>query len=95
MKKKTRMPLLWQQVLFMFSPIPGIENARSDAVDAHEVETGENVVVCGGGITGLECALTLAKEGKSVTVVDQLKREDFIAKCRFLIKRIYWISWRI
>ncbi len=48
------------------------------AVDAHEVETGENVVVCGGGITGLECALTLAKEGKCVTVVDQLKREDFI-----------------
>lgn len=65
--------------VYIQPPIPGIENALSvRAVDAHEVETGENVVVCGGGITGLECALTLAKEGKSVTVVDQLKREDFI-----------------
>ena len=65
--------------VYVQPPIPGIENALSvRAVDAHEVETGDNVVVCGGGITGLECALTLAKEGKSVTVVDQLKREDFI-----------------
>lgn len=65
--------------VYVQPPIPGIENALSvRAVDAHEVETGENVVVCGGGITGLECALALAKEGKSVTVVDQLKREDFI-----------------
>ena len=65
--------------VYVQPPIPGIENALSvRSVDAHEVETGENVVVCGGGITGLECALALAKEGKSVTVVDQLKREDFI-----------------
>ena len=65
--------------VYVQPPIPGIENALPvRAVDAHEVETGENVVVCGGGITGLECALALAKEGKSVTVVDQLKREDFI-----------------
>ena len=65
--------------VYVQPPIPGIENALSvRAVDAHEVETGENVVVYGGGITGLECALALAKEGKSVTVVDQLKREDFI-----------------
>ena len=47
--------------VYVQPPIPGIENALSvRAVDAHEVETGENVVVCGGGITGLECALTLA-----------------------------------
>lgn len=57
--------------VYVQPPIPGIENALSvRAVDAHEVETGENVVVCGGGITGLEGALTLAKESKSVTVVD-------------------------
>lgn len=65
--------------VYVQPPISGIENALSvRAVDAHEVEIGENVVVCGGGITGLECALALAKEGKCVTVVDQLKREDFI-----------------
>ena len=36
------------------------------------------VLKCNADGTGLECALALAKEGKKVTVVDQLKREDFI-----------------
>ena len=35
-------------------------------------------MVCGGGITGLECALALSQEGKKVTVVDMLPRENFV-----------------
>lgn len=65
--------------VYMTPPIPGIENALSVRdVDAHEVECGETVVVCGGGITGLECALTLSNEGRKVTVVDMLPRENFV-----------------
>ncbi len=64
---------------YLSPPIPGMENALPvRAVDAHEVETGERVVVCGGGISGLECALTLALEGRQVTVVDLLPRERFV-----------------
>ena len=65
--------------VYVQPPIPGMAAALPvRAVDAHEVPVGEQVVVCGGGITGLECALALAQEGKKVTVIDQLKREDFI-----------------
>ena len=65
--------------VYMTPPIPGIENALAVRdVDANTVDTGENVVVCGGGITGLECALALANEGKKVTVVDMLPTENFV-----------------
>lgn len=65
--------------VYMTPPIPGIETALPvRKVDAHEVECGETVVVCGGGITGLECALTLSNEGRKVTVVDMLPRENFV-----------------
>ena len=65
--------------VYMAPPIPGIETALPvREVDAHEVECGESVVVCGGGITGLECALALSQEGKKVTVVDMLPRENFV-----------------
>ena len=65
--------------VYMTPPIPGIDTALPvREVDAHEVECGESVVVCGGGITGLECALALSQEGKKVTVVDMLPRENFV-----------------
>ena len=64
---------------YLTPPIPGIAEALPVRdVDAHTVETGEKVVVCGGGITGLECALALSNEGKAVTVVDLLPRENFV-----------------
>ncbi len=67
--------------VYMTPPIPGMENALAvRSVDAHEVPCGNSVVVCGGGITGLECALTLAMEGKKVTVVDMLPRDQFVAE---------------
>ena len=65
--------------VYLNPPIKGIEQALAvREVDAHEVETGKTAVVCGGGITGLECALMLAREGKQVKVVDQLPRDQFV-----------------
>lgn len=67
--------------VYLNPPIPGMEHALAVRdVDNHTVEPQETVVVCGGGITGLECALTLAQEGKKVTVVDMLPREQFVSE---------------
>jgi NADPH-dependent 2,4-dienoyl-CoA reductase/sulfur reductase-like enzyme len=41
-------------------------------VNIGKVKVGENVVVIGGGFTGSETALQLAKDGKKVTVIDML-----------------------
>ncbi len=60
--------------------IPGItlEKVKTVSdVENHRVPVGEQVVVCGGGIVGLECAVMLGMEGKQVTVVDQIPLEKF------------------
>ena len=65
---------------YLKPPIPGIdgENVKTVSdVENHRVEVGQNVVVCGGGIVGLECAVMLGMEGKSVTVIDQIPVEKF------------------
>ena len=46
-------------------------------VDRGEVGTGKKVVVCGAGMSGTECALALAMDGKDVTLVDILPEEKF------------------
>ncbi|MCF0132418.1 MAG: FAD-dependent oxidoreductase [Blautia sp.] len=54
-------------------PIPGIDQQHVlDVVTAHEKEelSGENVVVIGAGPSGCECALSLAGQGKKVTLVE-------------------------
>lgn len=62
-------------------PIPGIDG--ENVVDVISVDsgkatiTGENVLICGGGMSGLECALGLAMQGKKVTVLDMVPVEDF------------------
>ena len=64
----------------------GAEEIRPPLAGAHRVmtvaeanlglrETGASVVICGGGLSGCECALQLAHDGKSVTIVDA-KSED-------------------
>jgi pyruvate/2-oxoglutarate dehydrogenase complex dihydrolipoamide dehydrogenase (E3) component len=66
----------------LMPPIPGISKPQVVdvlAVDNGRVEVGERVVVCGGGVSGLECALELALMGKKVTVVDRLPVEQFAA----------------
>ena len=60
--------------------IKGIDGANVkdvSAVDRGDVETGAKVVVCGAGLSGTECALQLAMEGKEVTLVDILPEEKF------------------
>lgn len=60
--------------------IPGIDRANVHHVldvDTGREETGDNVVVCGGGLSGMECALGLAMQGKKVTVVDMIPAGSF------------------
>jgi len=60
--------------------IPGIDNKNVLDVltaDSGKAEIGQNVVVCGGGLSGLECALALAMDKKNVTVVDMIPTERF------------------
>lgn len=60
--------------------IPGIRGDKVKAVsdvENHRVPVGQRVVVCGGGIVGLECAVMLGMEGRQVTVVDQIPLEEF------------------
>jgi len=47
----------------------------SGDVELKKVETGNKVVVAGAGFTGLETALSLAMEGKDVTVIDMIDKE--------------------
>ncbi len=61
-------------------PIPGIDGSNVVTVvdvDRGEAETGQRVVVCGGGLSGAECAISLGMEGKEVTLVDMIPVEDF------------------
>ena len=70
--------------------IPGINGANvkmlSD-VESKRIDIGRRIVVCGGGLSGVECAVGLAREGKEVTVVDMVPTEDF-CKDLFFITRI-------
>jgi 2,4-dienoyl-CoA reductase-like NADH-dependent reductase (Old Yellow Enzyme family)/thioredoxin reductase len=66
---------------YLFTPnIPGIDGANVHdviSVDNGRVAVGQQVVVCGGGLSGLECALALAMKGKEVTVVDMIPTREF------------------
>ena len=60
--------------------IPGVDLKQVKTVsdvENHRVPVGAKVVVCGGGIVGLECAVMLGMEGKQVTVIDQIPVEKF------------------
>jgi 2,4-dienoyl-CoA reductase-like NADH-dependent reductase (Old Yellow Enzyme family)/thioredoxin reductase len=62
--------------------IQGIHNSNvhmlSD-VEHKRVTVGENIVICGGGLSGIEGAVGLGREGKRVTVIDILPEEKFCA----------------
>jgi 2,4-dienoyl-CoA reductase-like NADH-dependent reductase (Old Yellow Enzyme family)/thioredoxin reductase len=55
-------------------------------VDNGRVKVGNKVVVCGGGVSGMECALALAMEGKAVTVVDLIPVENFACDMMFITR---------
>ena len=67
---------------YLTPPIPGIDHEKVKAVrdvDGKTVDVGSTVVVCGAGLSGLECALALSQEGKNVTVVDMIPADAFCA----------------
>lgn len=62
-------------------PIPGLDGtnvAWVGDVESGTKETGLNVVVAGGGLTGCETALNLARKGKNVTIVEMVDRADML-----------------
>lgn len=83
MKEKPDVLYLATGAKLLVPNIPGIGSANVVdvlSVDSGKVKTGQKVVVCGGGMSGLECALALAMDGKEVTVVDMLPAEEFAAE---------------
>lgn len=67
----------------MIPPVPGIDGANvclAVDVDKGLAKPGKRVVLVGGGLTGSETAVTLAREGHEVTVVDMLTMEKLRAK---------------
>ena len=65
---------------YLKPPIEGIDLPHVvmlQEADAHPEKLARNLVICGGGSSGLETALSLAREGHQVTVVDQLPIEKF------------------
>ena len=56
--------------------LPGLDDKRVIPVlEAHtQGVSGQKVVVCGGGLSGCDCALELAMQGKEVTLVEMTKR---------------------
>ena len=58
-------------------PIPGMENAMEATDYLYGRETGERVVIIGGGLTGCEIAYDLLLKGKKPTIVEM--KNDLIA----------------
>ena len=58
------------------------------SADCGRAEIGQRVVVCGGGMSGLECALGLAMEGKDVTVVDMVPVDQFAGEIVFFTRNM-------
>jgi NADPH-dependent 2,4-dienoyl-CoA reductase/sulfur reductase-like enzyme len=77
----------------LMPPIPGIGMAHVKHVvdiDNKRAEAGQNPIICGGGASGLECALELAMQGKKVTVVDQLCVNEFAKDMSFITRQMLW-----
>jgi len=69
--------------------IKGIDSANVTdvvSVDRGDVVTGNKVVVCGAGMSGTECAIGLAMEGKEVILVDMLPLDMFYNDVPFFSK---------
>jgi 2,4-dienoyl-CoA reductase-like NADH-dependent reductase (Old Yellow Enzyme family)/NADPH-dependent glutamate synthase beta subunit-like oxidoreductase len=75
----------------LIPPIPGIDSDNVKHVldiDNKRAEAGGEVVVCGGGASGLECALELTLQGKTVTVIDRIPAEDFGRDMSLITRRM-------
>ena len=61
--------------------IPGLDGADVvwvGDVESGSVEVGQNVVIAGGGLTGCETALDLARKGKNVTIVEMVSEKKML-----------------
>lgn len=61
--------------------VPGINRPNvhwAGDVDAKKVKVGEKVIVVGAGLTGVETALELAKQGKKVTIIEMMGPDSVI-----------------
>ncbi len=70
-------------------PIPGMDGDNVCSVldvDSGRKKISGTVVVCGGGLSGLESALALGMEGCDVTVVDMIPIEDFGADANVCLR---------
>jgi 2,4-dienoyl-CoA reductase-like NADH-dependent reductase (Old Yellow Enzyme family)/thioredoxin reductase len=66
--------------VYIKPPLKGIEGRNIHMlrdVEGGAAPIGRRVIVCGGGLSGVECAVDLARRGKDVTVIDQIPTEDF------------------
>ena len=74
--------------------VKGIDNANVHlAIDADEgkIKVGNKIIIVGAGLTGIESAISLAKNGKEVTVIDMVGM-DGILKGASLINRFSLMS---
>lgn len=65
---------------YLTPPIPGIDGKNIVPVkeaDQDPDKLGKRVLICGGGSAGLECGLSLQRDGHEVTVADQLPLRKF------------------
>ena len=61
--------------------LPGLDGADVvwvGDVESGTVEVGQNVVIAGGGLTGCETALDLARKGKTVTIVEMVSEKKML-----------------
>lgn len=54
-------------------------------VVSHKAAIGKNVVIAGAGLSGLETAISLAKEGASVTIIDMMEPTHFLRNISGLV----------
>ncbi|MPW26763.1 FAD-dependent oxidoreductase [Alkalibaculum sp. M08DMB] len=62
-------------------PIPGLDGENVfwvGDVESGAIQLGNNIVIAGGGLTGCETALNLARKGKKVTIIEMVDRDKMI-----------------
>ncbi|KPU44413.1 NADH oxidase [Oxobacter pfennigii] len=62
-------------------PIPGLDGKNAvwvGDVESGKARTGNTIVIAGGGLTGCETALDLARKGKKVTVIEMVTEKQMI-----------------
>jgi len=78
----------------LFPNVPGIDKPNvhwAGDVVAKKVKVGENVIVVGAGLTGVETALDLAQQGKKVTIIEMMGPDAVIKDCG-MITRYYLLE---